>query len=257
MSNRKPIIAGNWKMNLGKVDQAIDLVRKLRPRIGSLDEIEVVICPPFTVLSALSEILRPSSIALGAQTMHWEAGGAHTGEISPEMLGGLCEYVILGHSERRASGSVEETNEAIQKKVAAALDVGLKPILCVGETQEQRAQDQTESVVSEQVRVALSGLPVDAVQKCVLAYEPIWAIGTGEAASPAEANRVIALTIRGTLSEQWGEDCAQVVRVQYGGSVKTDNIDDFMLMPEIDGALVGGASLKPSFADLVLRAVGN
>lgn len=257
MNGRKPIIAGNWKMNLGRVDEAIDLVRKLRPRIGSLQGIDVVVCPPFTVLTTIAEILRPSAIALGAQNMHWEAQGAHTGEISAQMLAGMCEYVILGHSERRATGSVEETNEAIQKKVAAALAAGLTPILCVGETQEERAQEQTERVLSGQVRIALDGLEPDEVQRCVLAYEPIWAIGTGEAASPAEANRVIALTIRGTLAEQWGEGCAQAVRVQYGGSVNPENITDFMLMPEIDGALVGGASLKPAFADLVLRGAGK
>lgn len=257
MNSRTPIIAGNWKMNLGIVNEALDLVRKLRPKIGSLQAVDVVLCPPFTVLTALAEVLRPSRIALGAQNMHWQAKGAHTGEISPQMLAGICDYVILGHSERRASHSVEETNEAIQKKLAAGLDSGLKPILCVGETQEERAADQTHAVVSEQVRVALDGLTASDVKGCVLAYEPIWAIGTGEAASPAEANRVIALTIRGTLAEGWGEACAQSVRVQYGGSVNAGNIADFMAMPEIDGALVGGASLKPTFADLVLNGVGE
>jgi triosephosphate isomerase len=255
MSSRTPIIAGNWKMNLGTVDEAIDLVRKLRPQIGSLKGIDIVLCPPFTVLPALAEILKSSHIGLGAQNMHWEAKGAHTGEISPEMLSGICDYVIVGHSERRATGSVEETNEAIQMKVAAALAADLTPILCVGETKDERAADQTNAIVSQQVTVGLHGLSRKQVEKCVLAYEPIWAIGTGEAASPAEANRVIALTIRGTIAEGWGEDTAQAVRVQYGGSVNPENISDFMAMPEIDGALVGGASLKASFADLVLNGM--
>lgn len=257
MIRRTPIIAGNWKMNLGTLDEAIELVRKLRPKIGSLKDAEVVLCPPYTVLHSLAEILKPSRMALGAQNMHWEPAGAHTGEISAAMLAGLCSYVILGHSERRATGSVEETNEAIQKKVKAALAAGLTPILCVGETQEERAADRTNAVVSEQLRVGLQGLNAEDVEKCVLAYEPIWAIGTGEAASPAEANRVIALALRATIAEGWGEDRAQSVRIQYGGSVNPDNIADFMAMPEIDGALVGGASLKPSFADLVLRGVGK
>ncbi|MDF1500270.1 MAG: triose-phosphate isomerase [Anaerolineales bacterium] len=257
MVKRKPIIAGNWKMNLGTVDEAVDLVRKLRPKIGSLKQVDVVLCPPYTVLAALAEILDRSRIMLGAQNMHWEPKGAHTGEISAGMLSGLCEYVIVGHSERRATGSVEETNAAVQKKLAAALEGGLTPILCVGESKSERDAGQTQSVIVEQVSVALGSLSAGDVQRCVLAYEPIWAIGTGAAASPVEANRVIALTIRGSIAKGWGEGLAQSVRVQYGGSVNPENIADFMAMPEIDGALVGGASLTPDFADLVLNAVGG
>jgi triosephosphate isomerase len=257
MDRRKPIIAANWKMHLGREAEAVDLVRALRPKVGSLKQIDVVVCPPFTVLLRLAEILKQSDIGLGAQNMHWEAAGAHTGEISPEMLAGLCEFVILGHSERRATGSNEETKEAIHKKVISALGAGLTPILCVGETKDERVAGQTETVISEQVHSALEGLSATEVESCVLAYEPIWAIGSGEAASPAEANRVIALTIRGTIAEHWGEASAQSVRVQYGGSVNPGNIDEFMLMPEIDGALVGGASLKPSFAELVLNGMGG
>jgi triosephosphate isomerase len=256
MTNRKPIIAGNWKMNLGTSDEAIALVRKLRPKIGSLQEIDVVLCPPYTVITQLAEILKSSRIGVGAQNVHWENSGAHTGEISLEMLADLCEYAIIGHSERRATGSNEETNAAIQKKVAATLAAGLNPILCVGETSDERGADRTDAVIAEQVRVALQSLSELDVQRCILAYEPVWAIGTGEAASPAEANRVIALTIRGTIAGEWGEACAQAVRVQYGGSVNPDNIADFMAMPEIDGALVGGASLTPAFAALVLNGMG-
>jgi triosephosphate isomerase len=257
MNSRIPIIAGNWKMNLGRTDEAIELVRKLRPKIGSLKEIDVVICPPYTVLAALAEVLQSSRIALGAQGMHWEPRGAHTGEISASMLTGICEYVILGHSERRATGSSEESDSAMNKKVAAALAAGLIPILCVGESADERAAGETHDVISGQVLTALGGLPDDSVQKCVLAYEPIWAIGTGEAASPAEANRVIGVTIRGSLADVWGESTAGLVRVQYGGSVNPENIREFMSMPEIDGALVGGASLKPEFADLVVRGAGG
>lgn len=255
MTDRKPIIAGNWKMNLGTNAEAVDLVRRLRPKVGSLKEVDVVICPPFTVLSSLAEILNQSRIALGAQNMHWEDAGAHTGEISPGMLAELCQYVILGHSERRATGSEEESNAAIQRKVASALSTGFTPIICVGEHKEERAEERTHEVISAQVRVALEGLLQEEVRKCVFAYEPIWAIGTGEAASPAEANRVIALTIRGTLAEKWDEATAQAVRVQYGGSVKPENIREFMAMPEIDGALVGGASLTPGFAELVINGL--
>ncbi len=248
---RKPLIAANWKMNLGRVEEARAFLRRIRPGLSEVQGVEVAICPPFTVLHTLAEILGPSPIALGAQNMHWEAKGAHTGEVSPTMLQGLCDYVIIGHSERRATQSNLESDQALNRKVRSALRHDLTPILCVGERLEQRQAGETERFVAGQVAAALQGLEAAQVARCVIAYEPIWAIGTGEAATPAEANRVIGLVIRGQLAQEFGEATAQQVRVLYGGSVKVDNIADFMRMPEVDGALVGGASLKESFVELV------
>ena len=263
---RIPIVAGNWKMNLGCVEEALAFVRRIRYRLHEIEDVERVLCPPFTALSALAEILRPTRIGLGAQTMHWADQGAYTGEVSAAMLAGLCQYVILGHSERRtgrvASPEQEpkvgvESDAAVNRKVHAALAHDLTPIICVGENLSQNEADQTHQFVGGQVRAALSGLTVEQVKRCVIAYEPIWAIGTGRAATPADVNRVIGLTIRGAIAEAFGESTAQAVRVQYGGSVNVENIMAFMAMPEVDGALVGGASLKPDFVELVQRAAST
>jgi len=249
---RYPIIAGNWKMHLGHVDEALAFVRRIRYRLNEIQGVERVLCPPFTVLAAVAEVLRPTRIGLGAQTMHWEEQGAHTGEISPAMLAGLCQYVILGHSERRAANN--EGNDTVNRKVHAALAHGLTPILCVGENLAQNEAGQTHEFVGGQVRAALAGLTAEQAERCVIAYEPLWAIGAGKAATPADANRVIGLTIRGAIAEMFGESPAQAVRVLYGGSVNVENIASFVVMPEVDGALVGGASLKPDFVELVRRA---
>jgi triosephosphate isomerase len=251
---RRPILAANWKMNLGRPDEALDFVRRIRRPLGDLEGVDVVLCPPFTALAAVAEAVRATRIALGAQNMHWEEKGAHTGEISPKMLAPLCRFVILGHSERRAAGAVLEDDAAIQRKVRAGLAHGLMPILCVGENAAQKEAGETHRWVSGQVATAFAGSTADEVRRCVIAYEPIWAIGTGLAATPADANRVIALSIRGTIAETLGEGVAQSVRVLYGGSVSVENIAEFMAMPEIDGALVGGASLKPDYVELVRRA---
>jgi triosephosphate isomerase len=186
--------------------------------------------------------------------MHWEDKGAHTGEIAPSMLAECCQFVIVGHSERRASGGSEESDEAVQRKVHAALAHGLIPILCVGENLAQNEAGQTHDFVSTQIRSALNDLSPEEVRKCVIAYEPIWAIGSGKAATPTDANRIIGLTVRGSIAEMYDGDVAEAIRIQYGGSVNVDNIASFMAMPEIDGALVGGASLKPDFVELVRRA---
>jgi triosephosphate isomerase len=252
---RIPLIAGNWKMNLGRPEQALDFVRAIRGPLNEIKAVDRVLCPPFTALAAVAELLGPTEIGLGAQNMHWDSDGAQTGEISPAMLSELCQYVILGHSERRAAGGHLEKDEAIRRKVKAALEAGLTPILCVGENLKQNEAGETHEFVSGQARAALDGLSPDEVLRCVIAYEPIWAIGTGKAATPADANRVMGLTVRGTLADLVGEDAAGAVRILYGGSVTTDNIASFMAMPEIDGALVGGASLKPDFVELVRRAV--
>ncbi len=265
---QRPIVAANWKMNLGRADEALAFVRRIRRPLSALEGVEKVLCPPFTVLAAVAEALRAARIALGAQTMHWAEGGAYTGEISPQMLAGLCQYVILGHSERRtgrvaflppAEGqegaeTAVENDAAVNRKVHAALAHGLTPIVCVGENLAQNEAGQTQAVVGGQVRAALAGLTAEQAARCVLAYEPIWAIGTGRAATPADANRVIGLTVRGAVAGAFGEATAQAVRVQYGGSVNAANIAAFMAMPEIDGALVGGASLTPEFVELVRRA---
>jgi triosephosphate isomerase len=251
---RTPIIAGNWKMNIGQVDQALTFVHQIRLPLNEIEGVDRVLCPPYTVLATLAEILLPTTVALGAQNMHWEEGGAHTGDISPTMLAGLCQYVILGHSERRASESIAEDNRAINRKAHAALSHGITPIICVGENLQQNEADETDAFISEQLRAALESLTAKQVKGCVIAYEPIWAIGTGKAATPIDANRTIGLTIRGTIASLYDETVAQVVRVQYGGSVNTENIASFMAMPEIDGALVGGASLKPDFVELVRSA---
>ena len=261
---RKPIIAGNWKMNLGRPEEALAFVRRIRFALGEIEGVERVLCPPFTALTVVAEVLRPTKIRVGAQSMHWEERGAYTGEISPAMLVGLCQYVIVGHSERRtgrvvwpeaAEGLVAEDDTAVNRKVQAALAHGLTPIICVGEDLDRNEARETEEFVGSQVRSALRGLSSEQVAGCVLAYEPLWAIGTGRAATPVDANRVIGLTVRGAVAEIFGEAAAQAIRVQYGGSVNEENIASFMAMPEIDGALVGGASLKPEFVELVRRSV--
>jgi triosephosphate isomerase len=260
---RTPIIAGNWKMNLGRVNDALAFVRRIRYPLNQIAGVERVLCPPFTALAPLAEILQTTHIGLGAQTMHWEDQGAYTGEISPAMLAGLCQYVILGHSERRTgrvafleqdAGAGVESDAAVNRKVHAALAHDLTPIICVGENLTQNEAGQTHEFVGGQVRAALAGLTAHQAARCVIAYEPIWAIGTGKAATPADANRVIGLTIRGAIADTFGEGTAQAVRVQYGGSVNVENIAAFMAMPEVDGALVGGASLNPDFVELVRRA---
>ena len=245
---RRPIIAGNWKMNK-TIAEAVDLVRSVRRGLNEVKAADRVLCPPFTALATVRDLLQATQIGLGAQDMYWQDKGAYTGEISALMLKELCQYVILGHSERRAYFG--ETDEGVNRKVKAALAHGLTPIVCVGETEAQYDAGKTNEVVGGQVRGCLAGLAAEQVAGLVIAYEPVWAIGTGKAATAAGAGAVIGLTIRGTVAEIYGEAAAQAVRIQYGGSVTPDNIAEFMAHPDIDGALVGGASLKPDFVDLV------
>jgi triosephosphate isomerase len=203
---------------------------------------------------AVAEATARTPVRVGAQNMHWEEEGAHTGEIAPTMLAGHCRFVIVGHSERRATASLSEADGSINRKVHAALAHDMTPIICVGESLEQKESGETHAFVSGQVTSAFEGLSEGEASRCVIAYEPIWAIGTRQAATPADANRVVALSIRDALAEGFGEAVAQAVRVQYGGSVSVNNIGSFMAMPEIDGALVGAASLKPDFVELARRA---
>jgi triosephosphate isomerase len=235
-------------MNL-TIAEATDFVRTIRRGLNDVKGVDRVLCPPFTALAAVKELVSATEIEVGAQNMYWEEKGAYTGEIAPAMLKELCQYVILGHSERRAYFG--ETDEGVNRKVKVALTHDLKPIVCVGETEAEYDAGRTEEVVGGQVRGCLVGLTADQVSGLVVAYEPVWAIGTGKAATAAGAGTVIGLTIRGTIAEMYDEATAQAVRVQYGGSVKPANVAEFMAHPDIDGALVGGASLKPDFIELV------
>ena len=237
---RTPIIAGNWKM-YKNVQEAAAFAQELAPRLAPYTSVERLVCPTFLALTAVSEVLNGTDIGVGAQDAHWEAQGAFTSQVSAAMLQGIAQYVIIGHSEVRAY--LNETDERVNKKIKAALAYNLKPIVAVGESLAQNEAGETESFVSGQVRAALAGIDAANMQNIVLAYEPIWAIGTGKNASGEIANRIIG-SIRGTLVDLYGSDVAQSVRIQYGGSVKPDNMAEYMSQPEVDGALVGGASLK-------------
>lgn len=238
---RKPFVAGNWKMNM-TVEQARALVSEMLPGLQSVPSVERVLCPPFTALMAVSTLLAGTDIKLGAQNLHAKASGAYTGEISPAMVKEFCSHVIIGHSERRRDFA--ETDEIVNAKVKAAFGVGLLPIVCVGETLEENESGRTVEVVTRQVKQGLKDLSAELVPALVVAYEPVWAIGTGRASTADAANQVIADTIRKPLAEMFGKDAAEAVRVLYGGSVNAANAAEFFGMPEIDGALVGGASLK-------------
>lgn len=237
---RTPIIAGNWKMN-NTVDEAVNLIRDIKKGKKNSD-VEVVVCVPFTALWQVKKEIEGTSIKLGAQNMHWEDRGAFTGEISPLMLKEIgIDYVIIGHSERRQY--FNETDETVNKKVKAALKYDIKPIICVGETLEEREKGMEKDVVKRQVEAALEDIDKKNIEDIVIAYEPIWAIGTGKTASNKDANDMISF-IRQTVSDKYGENISQSMRIQYGGSVKPNNIKELMTESDIDGALVGGASLK-------------
>jgi triosephosphate isomerase len=244
---RTPIVAGNWKMHYGP-SEAQSFATSILEELNALHGVERVLCPPAISIPAVHAVVSGSEIKLGAQNMYFEERGAYTGEISPVMLRGLCSYVILGHSERR--GYFGETDDLVNKKVHAALAHGLRPIVCVGERLEERDANLTERVLTTQVRGSLAALPPDRLADLVVAYEPVWAIGTGRAATVGDAT-VASAIIRALLAELYGELTAQAVRVQYGGSVNATNVADFAAAPEIDGALVGGASLTHDFVAIV------
>jgi len=250
--HRKPVIAANWKMNK-LIQEVVSFVAGFPKDPEPDQKIEVVICPPFTALQTVAEALRGTKIKLGAQNLYPKSQGAFTGEISPLMLKDVgCTYVILGHSERRHILGEQDT--FINEKVQAALAHDLIPILCVGETLEERRQGQTETVCRSQLLGSLEGLDAEAVKKLVIAYEPVWAIGTGVNASAQDAEETIAY-LRRVIAEKWGDEAAAAVRIQYGGSVKPQNIAEFMACANIDGALVGGASLESdSFYEIIQGA---
>jgi len=254
MTTRVPIVAGNWKMNKSAVEAAA-LLEGMLSELKAMTGVERVVCPPFVALATLAPRLAGSGIGLGAQTMHWEDSGAFTGEVSPLMLKGLCSHVILGHSERRAFFG--ETDQTVNRRLRAALKHGLVPIVCVGETLAENEAGKTAEVVTRQVKGALEGLTEEQAAGLVVAYEPVWAIGTGKAATPGGANDVIGGMIRPALAGLYGGALAQSIRVQYGGSVTAANAAELFAQPDIDGALVGGASLKPSeFVAIVAAARG-
>jgi len=236
---RTPFIAGNWKMNT-TVPEAVKLVMDMKTQLSAIKNVETAVCPPFVSLTAVKEALKGSDIRLGAQNMYFEDKGAYTGEVSPLMLKGLCDYVIIGHSERRQYFG--ETNETVRKKVQAAVKAGLRPIMCVGENLAEYEAGGSRDVVQKQLLTSLSG--IDIPHDLVIAYEPVWAIGTGRAATGRQAQLVISL-IRETVAGVYNTAFADGVRILYGGSVTGDNIAEFIGQEDIDGALVGGASLKP------------
>lgn len=234
-------------------DAAAAFVGEIVDDLDAIDGIDIAVCPPFIAIPAVARVVAGTRIGVGAQNMYYETSGAYTGEISPVMLQGLCQYVILGHSERRAYFG--ETDEGVNKKIFAALVHGLTPIVCVGESLEQNQAGQTQAFVSGQVRAAFAGFSAEQAAACVVAYEPIWAIGTGLSASAQQAEAIIRESVRDVLTSMFGDAASQAIRIQYGGSVTEENISDFMRQPNIDGALVGGASLKTSFVQLVRGAV--
>ncbi|MBP6471298.1 MAG: triose-phosphate isomerase [Chloroflexi bacterium] len=248
---RTPIIAGNWKMNK-TAEEAVAFVEQIREGLNATSGVEIVLCPPALAIPAVAASIKGTKIGVGAQNMYFAESGAFTGELAPNMLTPFCQYVILGHSERRAYFG--ETDEGVNKKIKAALAHGLTPMVCVGETLEQNEAGETHSFVSGQVKAAFAGLSAEQAIACVIAYEPIWAIGTGKTATVEQAGAIIGGTVRTAVAEILGNDVAQQVRIQYGGSVTEKNIAELMAHPDIDGALVGGASLKPTFVELVANA---
>ena len=251
---RRPIMAGNWKMNK-TVSEAIDFVRQLKALVADVRNTDIVVAPTFTALRTVSREIEGGNIELAAQDVFWESSGAYTGEISPSMLKDVgCRYVIIGHSERRQYFG--ETNESVHKKIKASLAMGLYPIVCVGEALEEREAGKTFDVVKIQVIQCLEGFSREEMEKITIAYEPIWAIGTGKTATPQQAEEVHAF-IREQMGHITNRPISEGMRIQYGGSVNPDNISDLMLQPNIDGALVGGASLKADAFSRIVKFKGT
>lgn len=249
---RVPIITGNWKMHKS-ISESVEFVKQLEPRLAQYTSVERVVAPTYVALAAVADALKGTQLKVSAQNAHWETHGAFTSQISPTMLQGLVEYVIIGHSECRAY--LNETDEGVNRKAHALLAHGLKPIIAVGESLEQNEAGETTSFVGGQVRAALNGISAEDMARVVIAYEPIWAIGTGKNASGEIAQAIIGGTIRAVLTDLYGEAVAQQVRIQYGGSVKPGNMAEYMSQPDIDGGLVGGASLNvDDFVQLIAVA---
>jgi len=249
---RVPIIAGNWKMYKNETE-AFELGTDLRKRFVDVSSVKIVLCPPFTALFSVKKAIGDSNLFLGAQNMHWEEEGAYTGEISPNMLlSAGCSFVILGHSERRMH--FEETDQMINKKLRKAIEVGLVPIVCVGEKLEQREKGKTEEVVEKQIQGAFEGLSENEAEKIVIAYEPVWAIGTGKTATPKQVGEVHRF-IREKLGALYNRETAERIDILYGGSVKPENSKELLAEKDIDGALVGGASLKADSFEKIVKSI--
>ncbi len=249
---RTPFIAGNWKMNKTAAE-AVTFLNEIKDALDKIEGVDIAVCPPSIAIPAVAEVLSGSKVGVGAQNICGEESGAFTGEIAANMITPFCQYVIIGHSERRAYFGVVDS--WVNQKTKVALAHGLTPIICVGESLEQNEAGETVPFVSGQVKAAFDGLTAEQAASCVIAYEPIWAIGTGKSASVEQAGGIIRDSIRAPLAEMFGEETAQAIRIQYGGSVKEGNIAAYMSHPDIDGALVGGAALKTSFVQLVANAV--
>jgi triosephosphate isomerase (TIM) len=249
MNNRKPFIAGNWKM-YKTCAEAVETAKKLAGFVSGASNVDVMIAPPFTALAPVHEAIKESSVMLGAQNIFWEKEGAYTGEISPGMLvSSGCRYVIIGHSERRQYFG--ETDETVNKKTRAAVNNNLVPVICIGETEKERETGNTFNILDKQIKMGLEGFSPDDLELIILAYEPVWAIGTGKTATSAQAQEVHRF-LRNLIESLFGKKIAGSVRILYGGSVKPENIGELMSMPDIDGALVGGASLDAQkFASII------
>jgi triosephosphate isomerase len=252
---RTPIIGGNWKMNRGTPEEAKDMLKKLIPKVKKVKTVEIVICAPFTALQSAIEIAKNTNIKIGAQNMYFEEKGAYTGEISPIFLKALgCEFVILGHSERR--NIFKETDELINKKLKTALSIGLKPIVCIGEHLNERESGKTKEIIEYQMTETFKNLNSDQMKKTIIAYEPIWAIGTGKTATPEQAEE-IHLFIREFLSKKYDKDTSDTVRIQYGGSINPSNAHELFKKTNIDGGLVGGASLQVDSLTEIIKSAEN
>jgi triosephosphate isomerase len=249
MENSRPLIAGNWKM-YKTPQEAAETAEQLVEQVRDVSDVDIMIAPPFTALESVSRAIKNSPVALGAQDLYWEEEGAYTGEISAPMLKSMgCEYGIIGHSERRQYFG--ETDKTVNQKIQAAIRIGLKPVFCIGETEQERESEQTFSVLDKQVRKGLERLVLEQLDTLIIAYEPVWAIGTGKTATDDQAQEVHQF-IRSLIEKSFGNELSKSIRILYGGSVKPDNILNLMEMPDIDGALVGGASLDAdSFSQIV------
>jgi len=249
---RRIFVAGNWKMNK-TIAEAKALVEDMLPELEKIENVDKAVCPSYLAVPAVAELCQGTSLMVGAQNLYWEPNGAYTGEVAPEMVAEICDIVIVGHSERRKYFG--ETDETVNKRLKAALKAGLDVIVCVGETLEENESGETEAVVSRQIKQGLAGITEAQAAKITIAYEPVWAIGTGRAATPDGANEVHKNVIRPLLKKQFGEERAEAMRIQYGGSIKPHNAAELFAMSDIDGGLVGGASLKAdSFAAIVKAA---
>jgi len=249
---RRIFVAGNWKMNK-TIAEAKALVKAMLPELEKIENVDKAVCPSYLAVPAVAELCQGTRLKVGAQNVYWEPNGAYTAEVAPEMVAEVCDYVIVGHSERRKYFG--ETDETVNQRLKAALEAGLKVIVCVGETLEENQSGQTESVVTRQIEKGLADITAEQAAHITIAYEPIWAIGTGLAATPEDANNVHKNVIRPLLKKQFGEERADAMRIQYGGSIKPGNAKELFSMSDIDGGLVGGASLKAdSFAAIVKAA---